>query len=575
MPAAGLAGRNSGRLLAVDNRQIADRLDTFAALLELADANPYTIRAYRRAAETIRAAALEVGELVRAGRVRELRGIGPGIESRLRELVDTGEIAELAELERELAPDLIGLGRYLGLGARRSIELARSLGVHSADEFREAAAAGRLRSVPGIGPKLEARLLEKLARDPEPRARGGLLLNRALELVGGIAASLNGEVAGDVRRWRDSCELLAVACSAPDPSPVLAGFGELPQIVAVIEQTERRAVGVTVEGVPVELVAADPGRFGSALLRATGSREYVAALEPLPDAPEERAVYRALGLPWCPPELRETPFRGHPPALVELEQIRGDLHCHTTWSDGRASVEEMGRAALERGYEYLAICDHTPAVGAVQGLTSDDVRRQAEEIAAANEVLAPFVVLRGIECDILRDGRLDLPDDVLSELDWVQASVHGGQRMPRQEMTKRVEEALRNPYVRCLSHPKGRYINRRPENALDLERVFEVALEERVALEVNGLPIRLDLSGEHVRDALRAGVEIVCSTDSHSVRGLANMALAIATARRGWATAAHVVNTRPLSVLLERRRRAGADQKPSASNAASRRGSSS
>ena len=179
----------------------------------------------------------------------------------------------------------------------------------------------------------------------------------------------------------------------------------------------------------------------------------------------------------------------------------------------------MGRAARERGYEYLAICDHTPAVGAVRGLTPDDVRRQGEEIAAANEVLAPFRVLRGIECDILGDGRLDLPDDVLAELDWVQASVHGGQRMPRPEMTRRVEEALRNPYVRCLSHPTGRYINRRPENALDLERIFEVALEQRVALEVNGLPPRLDLSGEHVREALRAGVEIVCSTDAHSVGG--------------------------------------------------------
>jgi DNA polymerase (family 10) len=207
----------------------------------------------------------------------------------------------------------------------------------------------------------------------------------------------------------------------------------------------------------------------------------------------------------------------------------------------------MARAAMERGYEYLAICDHTPAVGAVPGLTADDVRRQGEEIAAANELLAPFRVLRGIECDILPDGRLDLPDDALAELDWVQASVHGGQRMPRDAMTKRVEEALRNPHVSCLSHPKGRYINRRPENALDLERVFEVALEEGVALEVNGLPDRLDLRGEHVRDALRAGVRIVCSTDAHSVRGLDNMIFSVATARRGWATAADVVNAHPLS----------------------------
>ncbi len=260
---------------------------------------------------------------------------------------------------------------------------------------------------------------------------------------------------------------------------------------------------MTVEGVPLELVVAPPGRFGTALLRATGSAAYVGALEPLPEAPDEAAVYERLGIPWCPPELREQPFRDTPPDLLELSEIRGDLHSHTTWSDGRASVEEMGRAASERGYEYLAICDHTPAVGAVKGLTADEVRRQGEEIAAANELLAPFRILRGIECDILPDGRLDLDDETLSELDWVQASVHGGQRMPAREMTKRVEAALQNPFVRCLSHPTGRYINRRPENALDLDRAFELAVEQGVALEVNGLPPRLDLSGEHVRDALR------------------------------------------------------------------------
>jgi DNA polymerase (family X) len=536
----------------LENAPIADRLDAFAALLELADANPYTARAYRRAAETIRATPLPVADLARSGRARELRGIGPGIEGRLRELAETGEIAELNELERELAPDLVGLGRYLGLGARRSIEVARALGIRSAEEFRRAAAEGRLQNVPGIGPKTEARLLAALEREDDPRPKQGLLLNRAIELVAGVATALEGQVAGDVRRWRDSCERLAVVCAAADPGPVQARFAALPRIVALIEQSERRAVGVTVEGVPLELIAPDPDRFGTALIRATGSAAYVKALEPLPDAPDEPSLYRALGLPWCPPELREEPFRGEPPALVTIDDIRGDLHCHTTHSDGRDTVEEMARAARERGYDYLAICDHTPAVGAVRGLTPDDLRRQADEIAAANELLAPFRILRAIECDILPDGRLDLPDDALAELEWVQVSVHGGQRMPRREMTKRVEEAMRNPYVRCLSHPKGRYINRRPENALDLERIFAVALEEGIALEVNGLPDRLDLSGEHVREALHAGVQIVCSTDAHSVRGLANMVLSVATARRGWATSAAVLNTRPLDAILAR-----------------------
>ena len=248
--------------MGVDNRRIAERLDAFASLLELSEANPYTIRAYRRAAETIRGVTVPVDQLVRSGRVRQLRGIGSGIEARLRELVETGEIAELAELERELSPELVGLGRYLGLTAKRSIELARALDIHTADELREAAAAGRLRAVAGIGAKTEARLLDALAREAEPSPPRGLLLHQARELVGGIAAALGGEAAGDVRRWRDACHDLTVVCAAPDPAPALAAFAALPQIVAVLGQPERRSVGVTIEGVPMELRVAEPASFG-------------------------------------------------------------------------------------------------------------------------------------------------------------------------------------------------------------------------------------------------------------------------------------------------------------------------
>jgi DNA polymerase (family X) len=481
--------------------------------------------------------------------VRELRGVGSGIETRLRELLQTGEIAELAELERELSPGLVGLLRYLGVSANRALELARGLDVHTPEQLREAAAAGRLRDIPGVGPKTEARLLGALAQDHEPPTRTGLLLNRAIELVEGIAAPLGGRASGDVRRRRDLCEQLSVVCEAEDATPVLDRFAALPQIVALAERDDRRARGVTIEGVAVELVVAAPERFGTTFIQATGTRSYVDALGPLPESADETAVYAALGIPWCPPELRERPFTGEPPPLIETAAIRGDLHCHSTWSDGRASIEEMGRAARDRGYEYLAICDHTPAVGAVQGLDADAVRRQAEEIAAANQILAPFVILRGIECDILPDGRLDLPDDVLAELDWVQISVHGGQRMPAREMTARVCHALQSPHVSCLSHPTGRLITRRPESAVDLEQVYELAVRQGVALEVNGLPPRLDLSGEHVRDALQAGARIVCSTDAHSVAGLANIEFSVATARRGGATAADVLNTRPLTEL--------------------------
>jgi DNA polymerase (family 10) len=533
----------------LDNEAIAERLEALATLLELAGANPYATRAYRRAAALVRETKAPVAELVRDGRVRELRGIGPGIEARLRELVETGEIAELEELERELPPELIGLGRYLGLSARRTIDIARALGITSADELRRAARAGDLRRVPGIGPQREAELLARLEQMAAPPTSQLLRLDRAWALLEGVARALGGEAAGDVRRWSDEPQKLAVVVGTRDADVTLDRFASLPEIVAVVERDADRALGVTVEGVPMEVICAPPGRYGTELLRATGSPAYVEALEPMPDAPTEEEVYAALGIPFCPPELREQPFQGQPPELVSLAEIRGDLHCHTTWSDGRATVLEMGQAARDRGYDYLAICDHTPAVGAVRGLTPDEVRRQAFEIEDANAQLAPFRVLRGVECDILRDGSLDLPDDVLAELDWVQASVHGGQRMERGELTRRVEEALRNPYVRCLSHPMGRMIGRRPENALDLERVVAVALETGAALEVNGLPDRLDLRGELARLAVEAGVPLAVSTDAHSTRGLGNMQLAVHTARRGWARAAGVVNTRPLEEL--------------------------
>jgi DNA polymerase (family X) len=536
----------------LDNAGIADRLDQFASLLDLAGAGPYTARAYRRAADLIRSTPAPVAELAQQGRARELRGIGPGIERRLKELVETGDIAELRELEREVSPELAGVGRFLGVSVRRMLEIGRVLGVRTLDELREAAREGRLREVPGIGAETERKLREALEREPRAAAPRPLLLHLSRPLVASIAEALGGLAAGDPRRWRDASERLGVVVAADDPAPVLEAFESLPQIVAVVERGERRALGVTVEGVPVELVVAEPTRLGTELVRATGSPEWVASHEPLPEAADEEAVFTALGIPFVPPELREA---GAPieTRLVEVIDVRGDLHCHSTWSDGRATIYEMGLAAKERGYEYLAICDHTVSVGAVPGLDADGVRRQAEEIAQANERLAPFRVLRGTECDIRRDGSLDLPDDLLAELEWVQVSVHGGQRGSRDELTKRVLTALDSPYVSCLSHPTGRLINYRPPNAVDLDAVLARLAEQGRAVEVNGLPNRLDLRGEHVRLAREMGVAIVCSTDAHSVRGLANIELSVATARRGGAAPEDVLNTRGVDEVLARR----------------------
>jgi DNA polymerase (family X) len=479
-----------------DNELIAEELERFATLLEAAGSSGYAVRAYRRAAERIRTFPVALAPLVRAGQAREIAGIGAGIEARLRELLETGELAEAVELRERLAPELV----------RRARRRARSRG-------------------------------------------RGLLLNRARAIVGRLAEALDGVPAGDPRRGAELSTRLVVVVR---DGSALDRLAELPDVVTVAERHGRRAVVVTTEGIPVEVVAAEPASFGSELMRATGSDAWLAALPELPAAPTEEAVFSALGLPVVPPELRE-PGAPQRERLVQIDDVRGDLHVHTTWSDGKATVLEMAEAARARGYEYLAICDHTRAVTVVPGLDAEDLRRQGEEIAEANERLAPFRVLRGSECDILPDGSLDLPDDVLTELEWVQISLHAGQRQPRDVLTKRVVAAMRHPAARCLSHPKGRMLNHRPENALDLDEVFAVAMETGIALEVNGLPDRLDLSGEHVAEALAAGVTIVCSTDAHSARGLGNMELALLTARRGGAEPGSVLNTRSLDDVLRLR----------------------
>ncbi len=520
----------------MENANLAERLEAFAALLDLNESGHYTVRAFRRAAELIRSTPVDVAQLVRTGRVRELAGIGPGIEKRLRELVETGELAELKELEAQALPELVGVARLLGLSTKRMRELGHALGISTLAELREAAAAGRLDSVAGIGPKTAARIETGLAELTTTRPRRGMTLNRARALVGEIADALGGEPAGDPRRGCDLSNHFAVVV----PLERLPEAEALPQLVAVLERDDRRIVGVTAEGYPIEIVGATSESWERDLVRAIGSPEWVAAHPDL----------SASELP--PPELRELDAPPAPPDLLELTDIRGELHAHTTASDGKATVEEMGRACQALGYEYLAICDHTRNVTVVPGLDADDIRRQGEEIAAANEVLAPFRILRGSECDILPDGSLDLPDDVLAELEWVQISLHAGQRAGRAALTDRVVEAMRHPAASCLSHPKGRILNHRPENALDLEQVFEVSLETGVALEVNGLPDRLDLAAGHVREALAAGVRIVCSTDAHSVRGLGNMALSVATARRGGARRGDVLSTLSLAELLGR-----------------------
>ena len=533
------------------NAEIADRLSAFATLLELADTSPFAVRAYARAAELVRSSPASVAELVRTGRARDLRGVGPSIEAKLRELVETGEIAELDELERDVRPELVAYARLIGVSTGRMLAIAKALDLATVAEFREAVRGGRLLEVRGIGPATDEAIRDAVARGGSDRR--GLTIARSREVAGEIAVELGGEIAGAARRFCELSYELVVVCAFPDASEMVERFARLPLIVTVLERRDHGATGLTVDGVLAELVVAPPASFGTALVRATGSPAYVESLGSLPDAASEEELFARLGLDFVPPELREDAGSTAPVGLVGRGDIRGDLHCHTTASDGRSTVHEMALAAIERGYEYLAICDHTPSVGVVPGLDTEALRRQAEEIARVNELVAPFRVLRGVECDIRPDGTLDAEDAVLAELDWVQLSLHAGQRRSSSELTRIVSEAMRHPAVRALSHPKGRILNRRPENALDLDQIFEVAKEAEVALEVNGLPDRLDLSATHVAEALAAGVELVLNSDAHSAQGLERLDLALATARKGSATTTSIVNCRPLADVVSQR----------------------
>jgi DNA polymerase (family 10) len=533
------------------NAEIADRLSAFATLLELADTSPFAVRAYARAAELVRSSPASVAELVRTGRARDLRGVGPSIEAKLRELVETGEIAELDELERDVRPELVAYARLIGVSTGRMLAIAKALDLATVAEFREAVRGGRLLEVRGIGPATEEAIRDAVARGGSDRR--GLTIARSREVAGEIAVELGGEIAGAARRFCELSYELVVVCAFPDASEMVERFARLPLIVTVLERRDHGATGLTVDGVLAELVVAPPASFGTALVRATGSPAYVESLGSLPDAASEEELFARLGLDFVPPELREDAGSTAAVGLVGRDDIRGDLHCHTTASDGRSTVHEMALAAIERGYEYLAICDHTPSVGVVPGLDTEALRRQAEEIARVNELVAPFRVLRGVECDIRPDGTLDAEDAVLAELDWVQLSLHAGQRRSSSELTRIVSEAMRHPAVRALSHPKGRILNRRPENALDLDEIFEVAKEAEVALEVNGLPDRLDLSATHDAEALAAGVELVLNSDAHSAQGLERLDLALATARKGSATTTSIVNCRPLADVVSQR----------------------
>ena len=535
------------------------------------------------------------------GRATELPGIGKTLQEKIVALTETGSIPAAEKLRAKFPAGLVALTRLPGLGPKRARLLYSELGVDSLEALREAAEGQRLRTVKGLGPKFEQSVLgaiERAAAEP-PERSGRVLLPRAREIgdaiVAGLLAApappgLHVELAGSIRRCADSVKDIDIVAVTPDPGALTERLGALEEIESVSSASGAGARARTHAGVGVDLRIGAPGSLGSLLQHFTGSGAHNAALreaavrrglhvseygvlddsdggegQTVPCATEHE-VYERLGLAYIEPELREDRGEleaaakdGGPPALpklVELSDIRGDLHSHTIASDGRYTIEEMGAAARERGYEYLAITDHSASHGFGDAVSPEELERQIELVAAANERLnrshPPIELLAGSEVNILPDGSLDYDDELLARLDWVIASVHTSFGIGEQAMTERMIAAIEHPLVRAIGHPTGRKIEGRAPYDVDLEAVFAAAARTGTMLEINGNPDRRDLSDVHARAAARAGVEIVINSDAHRTGTLANMRWGVATARRAWLTAAQVANTRPWAELGKR-----------------------
>ena len=576
------------------NAQIAAAFDELADLYELDGAVQYRVLAYRTAARTVREASVSVEQLVRDGRVTELPGIGKTLETKLQTLIDTGDTTQAQKLRGQFPSGLIALMHLPGFGPKRARRLYDELGIDSLEKLREAAAAQQLRGLRGFGAKAEEKLLETLAAGHDGRPAPRWLLSRALPVAEQILDALRAapgadrvEVAGSLRRWADSVKDLDVIATTTDPAALVRTLAELP-VVDTVQSSGDAGARVTLHaGLSVDVKVVAPDQFGNVLQHFTGAKAHNVALREsavkrglhvseygiLDDAtgetlrcPTEEGVYERLGLAWIPPELREgrgeleAAAAGTLPELVRLEDLRGDLHCHTVLSDGKQDVEGMVEGARARGYEYLAITDHSATHGFGNHVEPDALRAQVERVRALNAELEDLELLIGTETNVLRDGSVDYDDDLLSELDGVVATVHTSFGMGEREMTDRMVAAIEHPYVDVIGHPTGRKIETRAPYAIDIERVIEAAARSHTMLEINAAPDRRDLNELHARAAAAAGVLIVIDSDAHSVRNMDLMRFGVATARRAWLTPAHVANTRPWAELasLRKRRRAAA-----------------
>jgi DNA polymerase (family X) len=562
------------------NVEVADQFDLLADLLELEGAESFRVLAYRRAATRMRETSGSVAQLALDGKAKELQGIGKTIEEKIVQIVEQGEIEALAKRKEGIPPEVVLFMRLPGLGPKTAARIWRELGISTLDDLKAAAESERLRALPGLGARSEEKILKALAFQAENPDAGRMLLGVGLPAVQAVVSVLREHPsavhvseAGSVRRRKETFRDLDIIATATDPAELTSYFTQLAWVIEVAAHGDTKATVVSNEGLRFDLRVVPPESFGNLLQHFTGSKNHNVAIRE--DAvrrglsiseygvttvesgevfktEDEDALYEFLGYQPIPPELREdsgeldAARRGELPQLVELSDIRGDLHTHTHWSqDGKNTLTEMVTAAAARGYEYYAITDHS------HYLREGRLALQLEEIERIREAFPKLRVLAGVEANIRANGEVDVPEEELARLDWVVASVHNA---PENRPTERVLEAMQNPYVDCIGHLTGRRIGTRGPREVNVERIIEGALETGCFLEINGQPDRLDLRDVHARAAKEAGLKLAINSDGHQLKAQSYVELGVGQARRGWLTKDDVLNTRTWKQIEKLRR---------------------
>ena len=573
------------------NSEIADIFDRIGDLVEISEKEgPFQVRAYHRAADNIRHLDGDIVRIWQEGALEEIPGVGKAIAKKIDELMRTGRLHFLEELEKEVPPGVLDMLQIPGVGPKKARLFWKSLGITSIEELKKAAEAGKLRTLPGMGAKSEAKILEGIAilqslPDRIPLGEARPLAERMIEQLRELDEEVVEKIslAGSARRWRETVGDLDILVASTMPGPVMDKFSSLPEVAEVMLKGETKTSVRLHNGLQVDLRVLEPKRWGTGLQYFTGSKAHNIALRNLALdqgwslseyalkrvdtgqeklCPTEEEVYETLGLPWIPPELREdrgeikAAMEGKLPRLLKLSDLRGDLHSHTTWSDGSHTIEQMAEAARSRGFSYLAITDHSTGLGVVSGVGESELEEQRRIVDELNSRWSDFRLLLGVEVEVMADGSLALSDEVLSRLDVVIAAVHSGLNQDRDTLTGRAISALRNPHVDILAHPTGRLLGKRKGGDFDMEAIFREAAKLGKVIEVNSSPWRLDLNDVLVRRAVELGVKISIDSDAHKPSGFDDLIYGVKTARRGWVEPENVINTWPLDRViawLERR----------------------